>query len=113
MRLVCFAECRMQNGLYDLANSQRTLSGHYSFAAKKIFTQWNMKVVLPADTFFVQINRAKRKCIILKHTSRFEIRHFRCQSRPPLTYFAENDACSLRSYRKTRSNLHIYVLDIL
>ena len=24
---------------------------------KKIFTQWNMKVVLPADTTFVQINR--------------------------------------------------------
>ena len=31
--------------------------GYYSFAAKKIFTQWNMKAVLPADTTFVQINR--------------------------------------------------------
>ena len=68
-----------------------------------------MKLVLPADTTFVQVNRAKRKRIILKHTSRFEICHFRCRpwSRPPLTYFAENDAFSLRSYRKTGSNLHI------
>ena len=30
---------------------------HYPFVAKKIFTQWNVKVVLPADTTFVQINR--------------------------------------------------------
>ena len=30
--------------------------GYYSFAAKKIFIQWNMKVVLSDDTTFVQIN---------------------------------------------------------
>ena len=31
-------------------------AGHYSFAAKTIFTQWNMKVVLLPYNVLVQIN---------------------------------------------------------
>ena len=31
-------------------------AGHYSFAAKTIFTQWNMKVVLLSYTVLVQLN---------------------------------------------------------
>ena len=58
-QLVCFAECRMQNGLYDSQWTLRELSvGHYSFAQKRFpHKLWNVKVVLPADTTFIQINR--------------------------------------------------------
>ena len=42
------AECRM---------GYITLSGSLFICCKKIFTQWNMKIVLPADTTFVQMNR--------------------------------------------------------
>ena len=31
-------------------------AGHYSFAAKTVFTQWNLKVVLLFYTILVQIN---------------------------------------------------------
>ena len=90
-------------------------AGHYSLAAKKIFTQWNVKVVLPADTTFVQINRAKRKFIILKHTSRFEIRHFRCRprSRPPFTNILLKIMHFLFARTEKQDRISTYVLDIL
>ena len=45
--------------------------GHYSFDAKKIFTQWNVKVVLPADTTIVQINRIPAELCVCRKDLKF------------------------------------------
>ena len=42
-----------------------------------------------------------------QNRGKFEIRHSRCRPRSWPPFLAEVDAISLRSYRKTRSNLHI------
>ena len=65
------AECR--TGYMTLSElSENSSAGHYSFtAAKKIFTQWNVKVVLPADTTFVQINRIPVELCVCRKDLKF------------------------------------------
>ena len=46
-------------------------AGHYSFAVKKILTQWNVKVVLPADTTFVQINHIPVELCVCRKDLKF------------------------------------------
>ena len=51
-------ECLITTWQAKKSSSRWELSaGYYSFATENVFTQWNIKAVLPADTTFVQINR--------------------------------------------------------
>ena len=86
--------CRMQNGLYD---SQRTLSGSLFLCRKKDFHTMEYEGCSFCWYYFCSNKSSEEK-----------MHHFKTHqpvwNTPFPIYFAENDAFSLRSYRKTRAN---------